>query len=57
MVVYDERGGTASDVDRDAAPAAARFTARPQARWVAIASDGVGAIDKPGVKIIDAPAS
>jgi thiosulfate/3-mercaptopyruvate sulfurtransferase len=32
----------------------ARFTAKPQPRWVATASDVVGAIDKPGVKIIDA---
>lgn len=41
---------------RDAAPAAAgtKFTARPQPRWIATASDVVGAIDKPGVKIIDA---
>jgi thiosulfate/3-mercaptopyruvate sulfurtransferase len=37
-----------------AAPAAATFTARPQPKWVATASDVVGAIDKPGVKIIDA---
>ena len=37
-----------------AAPAAAAFTARPQPKWVATASDVVGAIDKPGVKIIDA---
>src|SRR6185369_3891618 len=36
-----------------AAPAAATFTARPQPRWVATASDVVGAIDKPGVKILD----
>ena len=36
------------------APAAARFTARPQPKWLATASDVVGAIDKPGVKIIDA---
>ena len=35
-------------------PAAARFTARPQPKWIATASDVVGAIDKPGVKIIDA---
>jgi thiosulfate/3-mercaptopyruvate sulfurtransferase len=38
-------------------PAAARgakFTAKPQPRWLATASDVVGAIDKPGVKIIDA---
>ena len=42
---------------RDPAPAAAagaKFTARPQPRWIATASDVVGAIDKPGVKIIDA---
>jgi thiosulfate/3-mercaptopyruvate sulfurtransferase len=37
-----------------AAPAAGKFTARPQPHWVATASDVVGAIDKPGVKIIDA---
>jgi thiosulfate/3-mercaptopyruvate sulfurtransferase len=36
------------------APAAARFTARPQPRWVATAADVAGAIDKPGVKIVDA---
>jgi len=36
------------------APPAGRFTARPQPAWVATASDVVGAIDKPGVKIIDA---
>jgi thiosulfate/3-mercaptopyruvate sulfurtransferase len=36
------------------APAAGRFTARPQPAWVATASDVVAAIDKPGVKIIDA---
>src|SRR5258705_4884851 len=37
-----------------AAPAAAKFTARPQPKWIATASDVVGAIDKQGVKIIDA---
>jgi len=37
-----------------AAPAAARFTARPQPKWIATAADVVGAIDKPGVKIVDA---
>ena len=36
------------------AAASARFTAKPQPRWVATASDVVGAIDKPGVKIVDA---
>src|ERR1700730_2630561 len=36
------------------APAGARFTARPQPRWVATASDVVGAINRPGVKIVDA---
>jgi thiosulfate/3-mercaptopyruvate sulfurtransferase len=36
------------------APGAGRFTARPQPRWVATATDVVGAIDKPGVKILDA---
>jgi thiosulfate/3-mercaptopyruvate sulfurtransferase len=34
--------------------AAATFTARAQPHWVATASDVVGAIDKPGVKIVDA---
>src|SRR5438477_446524 len=33
---------------------AGRFTARPQPRWVATASDVVGSIDKAGVKIVDA---
>ena len=36
------------------APAAGKFTARPQPKWVATAADVVGAIDKAGVKIIDA---
>jgi thiosulfate/3-mercaptopyruvate sulfurtransferase len=36
------------------APASGKFTARPQPRWIATATDVVGAIDKPGVKIIDA---
>ena len=36
------------------APNAAKFTARPQPHWVATASDVVAAIEKPGVKIIDA---
>ncbi len=31
-----------------------RFRAQVQAKWIATASDVVGAIDKPGVKIIDA---
>jgi thiosulfate/3-mercaptopyruvate sulfurtransferase len=35
-------------------PSAAKFTARPQPGWVATAADVVAAIDKPGVKIIDA---
>jgi thiosulfate/3-mercaptopyruvate sulfurtransferase len=32
----------------------AKFTARPQTRWVATASDVAGAIGKPGVTIVDA---
>jgi thiosulfate/3-mercaptopyruvate sulfurtransferase len=36
------------------APAAGRFSARPQPRWVATANDVVGAIGKPGVTIVDA---
>jgi len=35
-------------------PAAGRFSARAQSRWVATAADVVAAIDKPGVTIIDA---
>jgi thiosulfate/3-mercaptopyruvate sulfurtransferase len=31
-----------------------RFVARPQPKWVATAADVVAAIDKPGVKIVDA---
>lgn len=31
-----------------------RFIARPQPKWVATAADVVGAIDKPGVRIVDA---
>src|SRR5262249_53847022 len=39
----------------DAPPARqARFTAKPQPRWVATAADVVGAIDKAGVNIVDA---
>src|SRR4029077_12912544 len=34
--------------------AGGRFTARPQPKWVATARDVVGAINKPGVKIVDA---
>jgi thiosulfate/3-mercaptopyruvate sulfurtransferase len=36
------------------APGAGRFTARPQPTWIATAADVVGAIDKPGVRIVDA---
>src|SRR5258705_189977 len=32
----------------------AHFTARPQPQWLATANDVVNAIDKPGVKIVDA---
>src|SRR5262245_27866960 len=34
--------------------AARTFTPKPQPRWVATASDVVGAINKPGIKIVDA---
>jgi thiosulfate/3-mercaptopyruvate sulfurtransferase len=37
-----------------AASRSAKFTARPQPKWLATASDVAGAIGKPGVKIIDA---
>jgi thiosulfate/3-mercaptopyruvate sulfurtransferase len=36
------------------APAGARFTAKPQPKWIATAADVVAAINKPGVAIIDA---
>jgi thiosulfate/3-mercaptopyruvate sulfurtransferase len=36
------------------AVAAGKFTPQPQPRWVATASDVVGAINKPGIKIVDA---
>jgi thiosulfate/3-mercaptopyruvate sulfurtransferase len=36
------------------AVATGTFTPRPQPRWVATASDVVGAINKPGIKIVDA---
>jgi thiosulfate/3-mercaptopyruvate sulfurtransferase len=36
------------------APAAATFAPKPQPRWVATASDVVAAINKPGIKIVDA---
>jgi len=39
----------------DAAPARqGRFTAKPQPTWIATAADVVAAIDKPGVRIVDA---
>ena len=43
----------AATAETPATPSAA-FTARPQPQWIATASDVVGAIDKPGVRIIDA---
>ena len=43
-----------STVTDTPSPASARFTVRPQSKWLATASDVAGAIDKPGVKIIDA---
>ncbi len=46
-----EHRPTATEVP---AAAASTFTARPQPRWVATASDVVAAIDKPGIKILDA---
>ena len=39
------------------APPAGRFTARPQPKWLATASDVVAAIDKPGIAIVDARTS
>src|SRR5262245_27683807 len=36
------------------AVAAGKFTPKPQPRWVATATDVVGAINKPGIKIVDA---
>ena len=46
-----EQRTTSTDVPR---PAAAAFTARPDRRWIATAQDVVNAIDKPGIKIVDA---
>lgn len=46
-----EPPGTTAARDGRRAP---KFTARPQPRWVATAADVVGAIDRPGVKIVDA---
>jgi len=46
-----EQRATSADAP---APRAGRFTARPQPKWVATAADVVGAIDKPGVRIVDA---
>jgi thiosulfate/3-mercaptopyruvate sulfurtransferase len=43
----------ATTAEASAVPAA-RFTARPQPRWVATATDVVGSIGKAGVKIVDA---
>lgn len=46
-----EQRPTATDVPM---PPSGRFTARPQPRWLATASDVIASIDKPGVKILDA---
>jgi thiosulfate/3-mercaptopyruvate sulfurtransferase len=46
-----EKRATATDA---AASRAGRFTAKPQPRWVATASDVAGAIGKPGIAIVDA---
>ena len=43
-----------TSTDRPAVAASGAFTPKPQPRWVATASDVVGAIDKPSVKIVDA---
>jgi thiosulfate/3-mercaptopyruvate sulfurtransferase len=46
-----EKRPTAADTP---AVTAGTFTPKPQPRWVATASDVVGAINKPGIKILDA---
>src|SRR5262245_8208185 len=46
-----EKRATATDVP---APRAGRFTAKPQPKWLATASDVVAAIGKPDVAIVDA---
>jgi len=46
-----EKRPTATDTP---AVTAGTFTPKPQPRWVATASDVVGAINKPGIKILDA---
>jgi thiosulfate/3-mercaptopyruvate sulfurtransferase len=48
-----DAGPPVTTAARDGRPAP-KFTARPQPKWVATATDVVGAINKPGVKIIDA---
>jgi thiosulfate/3-mercaptopyruvate sulfurtransferase len=42
---------TSAEVPR---PAAAAFVARPDPKWLATAKDVIDAIDKPGVRIVDA---
>jgi thiosulfate/3-mercaptopyruvate sulfurtransferase len=46
-----EQRATSADVP---SPPAARFTARPQPKMVATASDVVASINKPGIRIVDA---
>lgn len=47
------KDGRATSTDAST-PAAARFTARPDPKWIATAADVLAAIDKPSVRIVDA---
>jgi len=53
-IKWTAEGRPASRATPELAIGGPRFIARPQPKWVATAADVVGAIDKQGVKILDA---
>jgi len=53
-IKWTAEGRPASRATLELAIGGPRFIARPQPKWVATAADVVGAIDKQGVKILDA---
>ena len=53
-IKWTAEGQPASRATPELAIGGPRFIARPQPKWVATAADVVGAIDKQGVKILDA---
>jgi len=53
-IKWTAEGRPASRATPELATGGPRFIARPQPKWVATAADVVGAIDKQGVKILDA---